>query len=469
MSDAAALGPPTHEYTRSKKMFYPRAMSKGNSTYKYINVFNPHEWQVAPFLDTSDVILLTGSAGGGKSRVAGEKLHGYCLKYPGSVAVALRKTKQSIENTVLRNLREDVIGKDPRVALVRNRSRFEYSNGSILSYAGMNDEDAREHLRSYNIDIAWMEEATQFEEADFNELNGRMRGTAAPWRQIILTTNPDGPLHWINVKLILNGACPVYLSSASDNPNNPESYFKSLERMTGEQRKRLVEGLWYQGSGAVFDTWLNDYNMGTGESTGNVTLDADYISGGGDVVWAIDDGYSGEVDEKTGRFTGKSHPRAILVFQKRYDGQLAMFYESYAIEKLASDHIREVIVECNRRRWPLPEYVVRDRAAASLAGSLRENGIHRVKYNTMNVDESTKEMRSWVSEDQNGFRRLIVHPRCEFFAFEMAQYSMDLNGRIIKEHDNGVDAARYLIWDEVFGISPKIDIVTYSMVANHGA
>jgi phage terminase large subunit len=463
------MQPATHKYERSKKMYHPRAMAaEGNSTYKYINVFSPLPWQEAPFLDTSDVILLTGSAGGGKSRVAAEKLHGYCLKYPGSVAVALRKTKQSIENTLLRNLKEDVIGKDPRVALIRNRNRFEYSNGSILSYAGMNDEDAREHLRSYNIDIAWMEEATQFEEADFNELNGRMRGTAAPWRQIILTTNPDGPLHWINVKLIIPGSCPVYRSAAQDNPNNPESYVKSLDRMTGEQRKRLVEGKWYQGSGAVFDTWEDDYNIATGESGGNVTLDAEYIPGGGDIVWAIDDGYSGEVDEKTGRFTGKSHPRAILIAQKRHDGQLAVFYESYAIERLATDHIREVLVECNRNNWPMPEYVVRDRAAASLAGSLRENGIHKVKYNTMNVDESTKEMRQWVSPDQNEFRRFIVHPRCEFFRFEMAQYSMDLVGRIVKEHDNGVDAARYLVWNEVFGVSQKIDIVTYSMVANNG-
>ena len=238
--------------------------------------------------------------------------------------------------------------------------------------------------------------------------------------------------------------------------------------MTGEQRKRLVEGRWYKGSGAVFDTWEDDYSSGGAEPRGNVTTEADYIPGGGDVIWAIDDGYSGEVDEKTGRFTGKSHPRAILAVQRRHTGQLAVFYESYAIERLASDHIRDVIAECRKNGWPMPAHVVRDRAAASLAGALRENGINHIKYNTMNVDESTKEMRSWLSPDLNGFRRFIVHPRCEFLRFEMAQYSMDITGRIIKEHDNGVDAARYLIWDEIFGISPKIDIVTYSMVVNNG-
>jgi hypothetical protein len=42
---------------------------------------------------------------------------------------------------------------------------------------------------------------------------------------------------------------------------------------------------------------------------------------------------------------------------------------------------------------------------------------------------------------------------------------MNKEGRVIKEHDNGVDALRYLCWDEAYGISPTVDIVSWDMVA----
>jgi glutaryl-CoA dehydrogenase len=51
-----------------------------------------------------------------------------------------------------------------------------------------------------------MEEANRFTEDDFNEILARLRGTAAPWRQVMLTTNPGAPTHWIKRRLIDQGA-----------------------------------------------------------------------------------------------------------------------------------------------------------------------------------------------------------------------------------------------------------------------
>ncbi len=63
------------------------------ATGKYIPIaiFAPLPWQVEPWRDKSRVLLLTGSAGGGKSRLAAEKIHGACLKYPGAVWLMMRK------------------------------------------------------------------------------------------------------------------------------------------------------------------------------------------------------------------------------------------------------------------------------------------------------------------------------------------------------------------------------------------
>lgn len=450
-------------------MYQARAgHSPGGHTYKYINTFHPLPWQEAPWKDfTSPIVLYTGSSGGGKSLLSAERCHAFCLKYPGATVLVLRKTKDSLRNSTILLMERTVIGKDPRVQHRPTSSRFEYTNGSILAYMGMNDEDARERIRSFGqeggIDMVWMEEATEFDEEDFNEVLARMRGKAASWRQLMLSCNPDGPAHWIRVRLILGGEATVYYSSAVDNPHNPGSYIESLNKLTGVQKQRLVLGKWVMGSGAIFDTWKDDY--GRGLITGNVTEEADYEKDTGSVVWAIDDGYSGKMDKATGIYTGKSHPRAILLCQIRPTGQIAVFDESYAIETLAPEQIADVLRSCLSQGWARPEWVVRDRAAASLEGALKAAGIRRVKYNTVSVDESTKEMRQWLAADQNGFRRVIVHPRCKKLRYEMAQYSMDKHGKIIKEHDNGPDALRYLVYDEAYGISRTVDIATWSMVA----
>ncbi len=462
----------THKYDRSRKMYYPSAISTGNSTYRHIQTFEPLAWQREPWKDISNILLLTGSAGGGKSRLAAEKMHGLLLRYDGAAGLILRKTKDSLKNSSLLMLNRMVIGNDPRVLHLKSQDRFEYSNGSMLAYMGMSDPAARERLRSIGhtggLDFVWFEEGTEFVEEDFNEVLARMRGTAAPFWQIMLTTNPDGPAHWINVRLIIGGEASVFYSRAADNKHNRTDYEYALSKLTGVQRQRLVEGKWVTGSGVVFDTWLDDFNQATGKGTGNVRLDADYIQDGGKIVWAIDDGYSGKQDRTTGIFTGRSHPRSIMLCQLRQDGTLAVFAESYKIKTLAKDHLLDVIQMCQAKGWPLPEYVVRDRAAASLDGALRAVGINRVFYNRVDKDESIKEMRVWVSADDNDMRRLIAHPRVRHFRYEIAQFSTNKGGKIIEEHDHGPDAVRYLIWHNVYGISPEVDIVTWSMVANNG-
>lgn len=455
----------------TRKMYYPSAQTAGNSTYRYINTFKPLPWQRDPWLDTSSILLLTGSAGGGKSSLAAEKIHGFALKYPGSMCLVVRKTRDSMNNSTVLLLERRIIGKDPRVIHVRSRNRFEYENGSILAYEGMSDEAARERIRSMGqeggLDMVWMEEAHEFEEEDFNELLARMRGKSAPWRQIILSTNPDAPGHWINLRLILGEEASVYYSKATDNPHNPDSYIESLNKLTGIQRERLVLGKWVLGSGIIFDTWDDSYNAKTGDDhNGNVTLDADYVPGGGPVIWSVDDGYAGEYDKKTHMYTGRSHPRVFLLAQKRATGQIAVFAEHYAIETMAMEHIETVKEYSKYNGWPLPSYVVRDRAAVSLDGAFSKTGFSRVRYNAQLVEESIKELREWITADRNGFRRFIVHPRCKNFRFEMVQYSMDKSGRVIKEYDNGPDAARYLVFNETYGKDPTVDVVSWSMVAN---
>lgn len=337
-----------------------------------------------------------------------------------------------------------IVGDDRRVIHVATKRRFEYWNGSVVAYGGMKDREQREQIRSIGqdggVDFIWMEEATAFDESDFNELLPRLRGRAAPWRQLILTTNPDSPLHWIYQRLILKGEAVVYHSSASDNSYNPDDYQDTLDSLTGTEGQRLGKGLWIQAEGVIYDRWVDGPD-------GNVQEGAGYVEGGGPVLWFVDDGYTGEIDKETGTFTANSHPRVFLLAQLRPDGRICVFHESYAIHKLAGTHIDEVLA----LGYPAPEYAVVDKAAAHLKGEMHERGIY-TRNSPSSVDESTKELQKRLSADENGYREIWVHPDCYHLRREMGSYVRDKRTEApIKQFDHGPDALRYGAWATRYG------------------
>jgi len=225
-------------------------------TNNVVSPYKPLPWQVDPFYDKSPIVLLTGSAGGGKSRVAAEKVNAFMLHYPGARGLLIRKAREYASKSMVMSMKR-VVGA-PQLAVYRKADlMFEYANGSMLAVAGVKDEDQREALRSIfedgGVDIVWIEEANAISYEAFQEIRTRMRGTATNWRQIIMTTNPGGPAHWIKRLLIDGGLASIYVSSAADNPHNPDDYVNTLNELTGLQYERLVLGKWVAAEGALWD------------------------------------------------------------------------------------------------------------------------------------------------------------------------------------------------------------------------
>jgi len=222
-------------------------------------IYEPLPWQLEPLRDKSPVLLLTGAAGGGKSRVAAEKVNAFMKKYKGANGLVLRKAREFCSKSVVPFMRKTVVGDDSGVEFKKSDLCFEYSNGSVLYWGGMKDDQQREAIRSIGqdgaLDIVWIEEANAFALADFEEIIARMRGKAAPWTQIILTTNPDTPYHWINRNLIVGGQAAVYYSNWRENPHNPPDYGKRLNTLSGVRRKRLRDGKWVQAEGVVYEDY----------------------------------------------------------------------------------------------------------------------------------------------------------------------------------------------------------------------
>lgn len=405
----------------------------------YIAPFKPLPWQIAPWKDKSPILLLTGSAGGGKSRLAAEKLHAFCKKYAGATCVAVRKNRAIMTNSTIAFLEKTVIGKDKTVKHVSSLFRFEYANGSVLAYAGMDDDAQREHFKSIGqdggADLIWFEEANATTLNDFDVAISRLRGKAGPFRQFILTTNPDSPLHYIYVELILKGRAKTYYSAAKDNSYNPEDYLDTLNNLTGVNNLRLNKGIWSHATGLIYEEWRDDLDN---PANSNVTYEAEY-NPDLPVYWAVDNGYSGEVDDN-GNFTENSHPLVILFYQLTSDGDLVIFDELYRIKMQPEEVIAEAL---NTKPYPKPKQAVVDRSAAALKDRLYDNNYILYINSKGLVEEGIKETRSWIKADINGRRRLKVHPRCVHLRKEFVSYIYGKDGTPKKANDHGPDATRY--------------------------
>jgi PBSX family phage terminase large subunit len=262
------------------------------------SVFKPLEWQIAPWRDKSRILMLTGAAGGGKSRLGLEKLHAYCLKYPGVTGIVGRKDKTAAFRSVVPFLRYTVMGDTDWGEYHKSEGLFEYKNGSMLWVVGLRDESQRENLRSIgkdgSADIALFEEANKLTLDDHQEISARLRGRTGGFRQIIYMTNPDGPEHWMKKLLIDKKQAAVYYSRPEHNPFNPPDYIEALQQLSGVYYERMWLGLWVQAEGAVYPEYdssihLLDRSIPTPHSGRYiVTVDFGYTNPFSATLWRID-------------------------------------------------------------------------------------------------------------------------------------------------------------------------------------
>jgi phage terminase large subunit len=402
---------------------------------------------------TTPEIILSGPAGTGKSFACLWKLHYAASKYPGARCLIIRKTRESITESALvtfesQVLPPEMIGNQDRAS----RRVYPYENGSEVIVAGLTQSriDQRAKVMSTEYDLIYVQEAIETSQDDWEKLTTRLRNGKVPYQQIIGDTNPDSPMHWIWSRG-QSGRTALLNSEHKDNPRLWDGsnwtrygaeYLERLDRLTGVMRSRFRDGQWVQASGLIYgDVWSD------GPDNGNVTEAAEYIPNNGYIAWAVDDGYSAGsmadtrgIDLITGHYVADAHPRVILFCQIRDNGQIVIFDESYACLKLSNVHI----AEAKEYPYPEPDLAVHGPGAAEIRGRFHEAGI-TPRQSTAKVDESIKEMRAALAADENGFRRVIVHPRCKHFRAEMSAYVYEQGTETpVKQYDHGPDSIRGL-------------------------
>jgi phage terminase large subunit len=131
-----------------------------------------------------DEIVLAGPAGTGKSRGAMEKLHLMMLLNPGARGLIIRKTATSLTSSALKTWERDVVNEAMQDGSVwfhggstREPPAYRYTNGSTVAIGGM---DKPIKVMSTEYDVAYVQEATEFTEDEWEALTTRMRSGFAP-------------------------------------------------------------------------------------------------------------------------------------------------------------------------------------------------------------------------------------------------------------------------------------------------
>lgn len=183
------------------------------------------------FLDEHRFLVLCGGGGSGKSIFAGRKVLERVTSEPGHRWLVCRKVARTLRQSCFAQLMEQALEHYPDSGMVANQTDMvmRFANGSVILFSGLDDVEKLKSI--YNVTGIWIEEASELEEGDLNQLDIRLRGVTTYYQQIILSFNPISAQHWLK-KRFFDRDDPRALTHKStyhDNRFLPEESIRTLE------------------------------------------------------------------------------------------------------------------------------------------------------------------------------------------------------------------------------------------------
>ncbi|OZE88042.1 hypothetical protein CH304_00285 [Rhodococcus sp. 15-649-1-2] len=298
--------------------------------------------------------------------------------------------------------------------------------GRTVHILGSSDVRAEATIRGMTICLAYLDEATLVTKEFFAMLHSRLR-VKGFLCQLFVTTNPDGPRHWLKTEYIDRArelGIRVFHFVLEDNRQNlPDGYIENLMRQyTGLWRKRFVDGAWTMADGVIYDMFDPAKHVVTTLPTMERVL-----------ALGVDDGVQ--------------HPAAGILLGLGVDNRL------YAIAEWAPPSGTPADRTKHLRKWLLqrdgqePEYHFVDPSAAALKLQLNRDGFQNV-YNAAN---SHKTGIGLVASLLSTGDLMIYAPDCPNLLGEIPGYVWDPKkaekgiDEPIKLDDDFCDALRYAV------------------------
>jgi phage terminase large subunit len=151
----------------------------------------------------SRFLVLPGGAGSGKSIFCADKIVHRILCEEGHKFLCLRKVGDTVKESIFAEIKAAIDQRQATDEFKVNNTEHSFLHkptGNRILCKGLDDVAKMKSVKG--ITGMWLEEATEFDENDLDQLNLRIRGEKKNYVQYILSFNPIDENHWLKRRFI---------------------------------------------------------------------------------------------------------------------------------------------------------------------------------------------------------------------------------------------------------------------------
>ena len=386
-----------------------------------------------------------GGAGSGKSVFVTQKLLYKYLTQPGRKCLVVRKVNATLKDSVFALFKSMLSQWQIYEECKVNKTdlTIELPNGSQFLFKGMDDPEKIKSIAG--IDDIWVEECTEIDEFDFDQLCLRLRSNK-PYQQVIVSFNPVSKDNWVYKRWFKDGYnsenTHVLHTTYKDNKFLPGDYINNLLEMqkTNPVYFRIYAlGEFATLSKLIYTNWKEesfDYMQ--------ILKEKPYRA----AIFGTDFGYTND------------YTTLICAVIDDVDKKI-WIYDEHFEKHMTNDDIYNMYQE----HGVVGERIVCDSSEPKSIEELRRLGCKRVVGAVKGKDSIMNGIQLIQQYE------IIVHPSCTMIQEELKNYTFvkdkqtnEYINKPIDKYNHGLDAFRYAVMQFVGCAVPKVKLLKKSLL-----
>jgi phage terminase large subunit len=310
--------------------------------------------------------------------------------------LVLRKVNRTTKNSTFQLLQDTLEDWHLLNQCKVNKTDFSITlpNGSTFICMGLDDQEKLKSIAG--ITDAWLEEATEFTQDDFNQVDLRIREKVAN-SQLILSFNPVSKANWCYLEFFaenpalesFRAGCRIIQTTYKDNRFLPKEYIDSLLLLKDTNPvffKIYAEGEFGSLDKLVYNNWQ--------------TMDFDYKKIKGEHCVGLDFGFVND-------------PTALICSIVNQEEKRIYIYKEWGGQGYLNDAIANQIIDMGLAK----STIIADSAETKSIEEIKRFGVNRIKPSAKGGGSILQGIQRVQQYE------IIVHPSCLHTIEELQNYS----------------------------------------------